>query len=136
MAIRELDKIPTKALMARITAELEGLIVTDADGRYIYVNHRWSSLTGYTLDQVKGRYVRDIVRNSRVDEVLKSQKFVSGDAVLLNICTNEEVPVYCSYPYQKLRPGQQPVADFPRILHHPCRCKLTDQEGQRQARER
>ena len=97
MAIRELDKIPTKALMARITAELEGLIVTDADGRYIYVNHRWSSLTGYTLDQVKGRYVRDIVRNSRVDEVLKSQKFVSGDAVLLNICTNEEVPVYCSY---------------------------------------
>ena len=78
MAIRELDKIPTKALMARITAELEGLIVTDADGRYIYVNHRWSSLTGYTLDQVKGRYVRDIVRNSRVDEVLKSQKFVSG----------------------------------------------------------
>lgn len=35
MAIRELDKIPTKALMARITAELEGLIVTDADGRYI-----------------------------------------------------------------------------------------------------
>ena len=67
MAIRELDKIPTKALMARITAELEGLIVTDADGRYIYVNHRWSSLTGYTLDQVKGRYVRDIVRNSRVD---------------------------------------------------------------------
>ena len=85
MAIRELDKIPTKALMARITAELEGLIVTDADGRYIYVNHRWSSLTGYTLDQVKGRYVRDIVRNSRVDEVLKSQKFVSGDAVLLNI---------------------------------------------------
>ena len=75
MAIRELDKIPTKALMARITAELEGLIVTDADGRYIYVNHRWSSLTGYTLDQVKGRYVRDIVRNSRVDEVLKSQKF-------------------------------------------------------------
>ena len=45
MAIRELDKIPTKALMARITAELEGLIVTDADGRYIYVNHRWSSLT-------------------------------------------------------------------------------------------
>ena len=74
MAIRELDKIPTKALMARITAELEGLIVTDADGRYIYVNHRWSSLTG-----------------------LKSQKFVSGDAVLLNICINEVVPVYCSY---------------------------------------
>ena len=97
MAISGLDKIPTKELLQRIADELEGLIVTDAEGRYIYVNHRWSSMTGYTLDQVKGRYVRDIVRNSRVDEVLQSQKFVSGDAVLLNVRTGEEVPVYCSY---------------------------------------
>lgn len=97
MAIRELEKISTKALMQRITSELEGLIITDAEGRYIYVNHRWSSLTGYTLAQVKGRYVREIVLNSRVDEVLKSQKFISGDALLLNIRTGAEVPVYCSY---------------------------------------
>lgn len=97
MAIRELDKIPTKALMQRIADELEGLIVTDSHGRYIYVNQRWSSLTGYSLEEVKGRYVRDVVRSSRVDEVLKSQKFVSGDAVLLNARTGEEVPVYCSY---------------------------------------
>lgn len=97
MTISGLDKISPKALMQRITDELEGLIITDAEGRYIYVNHRWSSLTGYTLDQVKGRYVRDIVLNSRVDEVLKSQKFISGDAVLLNVRTGAEVPVYCSY---------------------------------------
>jgi len=92
-----LDKIPTKELMQRIANELEGLIVTDAAGRYIYVNPRWSSMTGYTLDQVKGKYVRDIVRNSRVDEVLLSQKYISGDAVLINARTGEEVPVYCSY---------------------------------------
>ena len=97
MAISELDKISPKALMQRITDELEGLIIADAEGRYIYVNHRWSSLTGYTLDQVKGRFVRDIVVNSLVDEVLKSQKFISGNAVLLNVRTGAEVPVYCSY---------------------------------------
>ncbi len=97
MAISELDQLSPKALMQRITDELEGVIITDAEGRYIYVNHRWSSLTGYSLAQVKGRYVRDIVLNSRVDEVLKSQKYVSGDAVLLNVRTGEEVPVYCSY---------------------------------------
>lgn len=97
MAIRELNKISPRALMQRITDELEGLIITDSEGRYIYVNHRWSSLTGYTLDQVKGRYVRDIVVNSLVDEVLKSQKFISGNAVLLNVRTGAEVPVYCSY---------------------------------------
>lgn len=97
MSMGALSKIPTKELMQRIADELEGLIVTDAEGRYIYVNHRWSSLTGYSLDQVKGRFVRDIVRKSRVDEVLESQKFVSGDAVLLNVHTGDEVPVYCSY---------------------------------------
>jgi PAS domain-containing protein len=68
--------------MQRIADELEGLIVADAEGRYAYVNQRWSSLTGYTFEQVKGRYVRDVVRLSRVDEVLKTQKFVSGDAIL------------------------------------------------------
>ena len=97
MAVERLDEISPKALMQRISDELEGLIVTDAEGRYIYVNQRWSTLTGYTFEQVKGRYVRDIVRSSRVDEVLKSQKFVSGEAVLLNSQTGEEVPVYCSY---------------------------------------
>ena len=95
--VQSLHEISTKALMQRIADELEGLIVADAEGRYAYVNQRWSSLTGYTFEQVKGRYVRDVVRLSRVDEVLKTQKFVSGDAILLNSQTGEEVPVYCSY---------------------------------------
>ena len=82
--VQSLHEISTKALMQRIADELEGLIVADAEGRYAYVNQRWSSLTGYTFEQVKGRYVRDVVRLSRVDEVLKTQKFVSGDAILLN----------------------------------------------------
>ena len=75
--VQSLHEISTKALMQRIADELEGLIVADAEGRYAYVNQRWSSLTGYTFEQVKGRYVRDVVRLSRVDEVLKTQKFVS-----------------------------------------------------------
>lgn len=90
--VQSLHEISTKALMQRIADELEGLIVADAEGRYAYVNQRWSSLTGYTFEQVKGRYVRDVVRLSRVDEVLKTQKFVSGDAILLNSQTGEEVP--------------------------------------------
>ena len=72
--VQSLHEISTKALMQRIADELEGLIVADAEGRYAYVNQRWSSLTGYTFEQVKGRYVRDVVRLSRVDEVLKTQK--------------------------------------------------------------
>ncbi len=94
---KNLRETPPKELMQRIVNELEGLIITDAEGRYIYVNQRWCTLTGYTLEQVKGRYVRDIVRSSRVDEILQNQKFATGDAVLLNVKTGAEVPVYCSY---------------------------------------
>ena len=53
--VQSLHEISTKALMQRIADELEGLIVADAEGRYAYVNQRWSSLTGYTFEQVKGR---------------------------------------------------------------------------------
>ena len=50
--VQSLHEISTKALMQRIADELEGLIVADAEGRYAYVNQRWSSLTGYTFEQV------------------------------------------------------------------------------------
>ncbi len=97
MSTQKLSNISTPELMQRISHELEGLIVTDAKGRYIHVNQRWSSLTGYNPEEVKGRLVRDIVVQSRVDEVLSSGQFVSGDAILRNVKTGDEVPVYCSY---------------------------------------
>lgn len=94
---KELEKYSHKEILHLIMDELEGVIVTDAEGRYVYVNNRWSSLTGFSLQDVKGKYVRDVVRNSCVDQALSSGKCIAGDAVLIENYTGNEIPMYCSY---------------------------------------
>ncbi len=97
MATKSVADLSRKELLRRIVDELEGVVVSDAEGRYVYVNNRWSAITGYSLDQIKGKYIHDVVKNSMVDEALRSRKNISGHAVLLNAATGEEIPMYCSY---------------------------------------
>jgi len=92
-----LKELSDQELLRLIVDELAGVIVADTEGRYIYANARWCTLTGRTLNEVFGKYVRDVVPLSRVDYALRTQKFISGDAVLTNAHTGAEVPVYCSY---------------------------------------
>ncbi|MGF6905592.1 sigma-54 interaction domain-containing protein [Fusobacterium sp. PH5-44] len=58
--------------------QLNGVAITDEEGKYIYVNASWSAYMGYKLDEIKGRYVRDIFPSSLVDEVLKIGKTFVG----------------------------------------------------------
>lgn len=97
MSIGALGQISQEDLTRRIVEELEAIIVTDAEGRYRYVNTRWSSITGYSPEEVRGKYVHDMVRSTCVDDVLKNRKYVSGNAVLINVKTKQEIPVYCAY---------------------------------------
>lgn len=92
-----INRYSQEELMRLIMDELEGIVVTDSKGRYIYVNNRWSAVTGLTLNQVKSKYVRDIVQNSLVDHVLKTRKYLSGDALLINSVTGIKTHMYCSY---------------------------------------
>lgn len=92
-----LKELSDKELLRLIVDELEGVIVADAEGRYVYANVRWCTLTGRTLSEVRGKYVRDVVPLTKVDYALRTQKFISGDAILTNVHTGAEVPVYCSY---------------------------------------
>ena len=43
-----------------IIEHLDGVVITDTQGRYLYVNEAWSEMMGLTLDEVKGKYVHDI----------------------------------------------------------------------------
>jgi len=97
MDLKALSHISSENVYQLIANELQGVVITDELGRYVYVNNHWSAMTGMTLERVKGKYVHDVVLSSRVDYVIQTKKFLSGDAVLLNARTNEEVPVYCSY---------------------------------------
>ncbi len=58
--------------------QIDGIAITDPQGRYIYVNHGWTNCVGYKLDHIKGKYVKEIVPTSRIDEALKSGKPIYG----------------------------------------------------------
>lgn len=80
-----------------LVEQLDGCLITDASGRYIYVNHRWSDLTGYALEDVQGMYVHDLMPDTRVDQVLTTGRAFSGEVVRLRTKQGDEVHTLCSY---------------------------------------
>ena len=65
-----------------IIEHLDGVVITDTQGRYLYVNEAWSEMMGLTLDEVKGKYVHDIVPETKIDLVLQSEQPVTGHVII------------------------------------------------------
>lgn len=94
---RTLNDFSKLNLFELIINQLEGFIISDEQGRYVFVNQRWSELRGLSLDDVKGLYVHDIVPDTRVDEVLRTGKALSGELIKLQNTRGEELQLLCSY---------------------------------------
>ena len=47
-----------------IINQIGGVSLVGKDGRYVYVNQPFSEITGYSLEELKGRYVRDFFRTT------------------------------------------------------------------------
>jgi transcriptional regulator with PAS, ATPase and Fis domain len=78
-----------------IIEQLDGAVVTDKDGRYVYVTKSWEEYLGTTLEEVKGKYVRDVVPTTKIHEVLNTKRPIFGYPVLLKKRRNE--PSFCNY---------------------------------------
>ncbi|MDO4800321.1 MAG: sigma 54-interacting transcriptional regulator [Bacillota bacterium] len=70
---------PELALL--ILEGLDGVAITDAEGRYLWVNRSWSRLTGLSLEDVAGKLVRDIIPESRIHETLATGERIIGHGV-------------------------------------------------------
>ena len=77
--------------------QLEGFVVSDELGRYVFVSQKWTELIGLTLEDEKGLYVHDVVPETRIDKVLKEGKPISGDFVKVRNTRGEELRLLCSY---------------------------------------
>lgn len=66
-----------------IMEQLQGVAITDNKGRYIYVNKSWEHMLGYSFEEVKGRYVNEIITDTKVDEVLITGEFIKGHPIEL-----------------------------------------------------
>ena len=66
-----------------IIDHLDGVVITDPQGRYIYVNEAWSEMMGgIRLEDIKGKFVRDIIPDTKIDFVLQSRKPVTGHVII------------------------------------------------------
>lgn len=54
--------------------QLGVMVIADNEGRYIYVNEAWEKFYNKSLDDIKGKYVRDIFPSTKIDDVLKTKK--------------------------------------------------------------
>ncbi|AOT69920.1 sigma-54 interaction domain-containing protein [Geosporobacter ferrireducens] len=65
-----------------IIDHLDGVVITDAQGRYVYVNDTWSEMMGgIKLADVKGKYVKDLIPDTKIDFVLKTKKPITGHMI-------------------------------------------------------
>ena len=85
------------SLFELLVEQLDGFVVADEEGRYVFVSKRWSEMTGLSLEDIKGMYVRDVVSDSRVDQVLRDGLPRSGEVVKLRTAYGTELHLLCSY---------------------------------------
>lgn len=62
-----------------ILEQLEGIALTDPEGRYLYGNEGWERLIGCKLEDVRGKYVREIVPTTRIHEALETGRPILGN---------------------------------------------------------
>ncbi|WP_353095588.1 sigma 54-interacting transcriptional regulator [Tissierella praeacuta] len=66
-----------------IIDHLDGVVITDPQGRYVYVNEAWSEMMGgIRLEDIKDKFVRDIIPDTKIDFVLKSKKAITGHVII------------------------------------------------------
>lgn len=61
-----------------IVEQLDGAVITDKDGRYVYVTKSWEEYFGTKLENVKGKFVRDLVPTTKIHEALETKKPIIG----------------------------------------------------------
>lgn len=75
--------IDDKDIYKLIVDQLIGVAILNKEGNYDYVNKSWENMVGYKLEEVKGKHVTDIIKDSKADMVLKTGRPVKGHPVIL-----------------------------------------------------
>ncbi|MDR7857622.1 sigma 54-interacting transcriptional regulator [Tissierella sp.] len=66
-----------------IIDHLDGVVITDPQGRYVYVNEAWSDMMGgIKLEDIKGKFVHELIPDTKIDIVLKSKKAITGHVII------------------------------------------------------
>lgn len=78
-----------------IVEQLDGGVVTDKEGRYIYVTKSWEEYFGMSLEEVKGKLVRDVVPTTKIHDALLTKHPIIGIPIPLKARENRQS--FCNY---------------------------------------
>jgi len=78
-------------IMKQVCTHLFGLVVVDHQGRIIFVEGGYAKLKGWKMEDIVGRYIKDVVPTSRLPAVLETGKPILGD-----IFYSEGKPLICN----------------------------------------
>jgi PAS domain S-box-containing protein len=67
------EEIHRLSLIARETTN--GVTITDKDGKVVWVNKSFTEITGYTLDDIKGKYPGDVLRGPQSSQQVANYIF-------------------------------------------------------------
>lgn len=68
-------------MVSRIINQMGPCVVSDGEGRYLYVNDLWEQSMDSTLEEIKGKYIKDFVPESRIMDCINQKKTIVGKIV-------------------------------------------------------
>lgn len=68
-------------MVSRIINQMGPCVVSDSEGRYLYVNDLWEQSMDSTLEEIKGKYIKDFVPESRIMDCINQKKTIVGKIV-------------------------------------------------------
>lgn len=67
-------------LILKVFDDMCCFVITDAEGRYRYANKAWTKTMGidFECDNVSGRYVSELIKDTKITQALKEDRVISG----------------------------------------------------------
>ncbi|AJQ29122.1 sigma-54 interaction domain-containing protein [Pelosinus fermentans] len=78
-------------IMKQVCTHLYGLVVVDHKARIVFVEENYAKLKGWKMEDIIGRYIKDVVATSRLPAVLETGKPILGE-----IFYSEGKPLICN----------------------------------------
>lgn len=88
--------VDNNELLKTVIEVLDAVVISDSEGRYVYVNKNWTDLMGVSLEEIKGMYVHDIVPETKVDEAIRTGKILTANDITIKT-RNGNVKMFCTY---------------------------------------
>lgn len=77
----DIYKYLNNKMVSRIINQMGPCVVSDSEGRYLYVNDLWEQSMNSSLEEVRGKYIKDFVPESRIMDCINQNRTIVGKIV-------------------------------------------------------